>query len=159
MSVRLIQIHQPFSIEIIFLQNVDSNIHCRSESDVGNINWCPSDKLTNPVEVNQIVKADNLNSGKHGEAVQITPQIIKLRTRRGKESNISFQYAKAANYPIDLYYIMDLSASMKTHKNKLAALGSQLVDVMQSITNNFQLGFGSFVDKTLMPFTSTAPNR
>ncbi|GJQ85657.1 hypothetical protein Trydic_g20205 [Trypoxylus dichotomus] len=139
--------------------NDNSNIHCRLKSEVDNTNWCPNDKLTDPGSEYTIIQNNNLNSGKNGEAVQIKPQMVKLRTRRGKETKISFQYAKAANYPIDLYYILDLSASMKTHKNKLATLGDQLVHVMQSITNNFLLGFGSFVDKTIMPFTSTAPNR
>lgn len=140
-------------------QNDNTNIHCKLKSEVSNTNWCPNDKLTNPGTDYTILKDDNLNSGKFGDAVQIKPQLVKLKTRRGEETKISFQYAKAANYPIDLYYIMDLSASMKSHKDKLAALGGQLVEVMRSITNNFQLGFGSFVDKTIMPFTSTAPNR
>lgn len=30
---------------------------------------------------------------------------------------------------------------------------------MQSITKNFRLGFGSFVDKTVMPYVSTVPSK
>lgn len=30
---------------------------------------------------------------------------------------------------------------------------------MSTITKNFKLGFGSFVDKVVMPYVSTAPNK
>ena len=32
----------------------------------------------------------------------------------------------AENYPVDLYYVMDLSQSMKDDKDKLAQLGTDL---------------------------------
>ncbi|KRT82452.1 hypothetical protein AMK59_3281, partial [Oryctes borbonicus] len=139
--------------------NDNPNSHCKLESQVNVATWCPKNKLTNPTRVFNKELDEDLNSGKYSDAVQIKPQRVKLRTRRGEETKIQFQYAKAANYPIDLYYIMDLSASMRVHKNKLAKLGGQLQKVMRAITNNFRLGFGSFVDKPLMPFTSTAPRR
>jgi len=58
-------------------------------------------------------------------------------------------------YPVDLYYLMDLSKSMEDDKEKLSALGAQLSTAMKNITSNFRLGFGSFVDKVLMPYVST----
>ncbi|GJQ85656.1 hypothetical protein Trydic_g20204 [Trypoxylus dichotomus] len=137
----------------------DSNYHCKLETQVNITVWCPKNKLTDPERMIAIELDKALDSGKFAEAVQIKPQRIKVRTRRGEETKIQFQYAKAANYPIDLYYMMDLSASMKTHKNKLATLGGKLEKAMRSITSNFRLGFGSFVDKRAMPFTSTAPKR
>ena len=36
------------------------------------------------------------------------------------------QFRQARNYPVDLYYIMDLSQSMADDKNKLAELGDLL---------------------------------
>ncbi|KAI4464726.1 integrin beta subunit [Holotrichia oblita] len=133
------------------------NIHCKLESTIRKSTWCIGYNITNPKRSVTVEKNDKLNSGRDGKAVQITPQVIKIRTRRGEETTITFQYAKAANYPIDLYYVMDLSASMKKHKKRLAELGEQLAEVMKNITSNFRLGFGSFVDKTRMPFTNTAP--
>ena len=44
---------------------------------------------------------------------------------------------------------MDLSASMRDDKDKLATLGVELAEKMQEITRDFRLGFGSFVDKTV----------
>lgn len=68
-------------------------------------------------------------------------------------------YAQAQDYPVDLYYLMDLSKSMEDDKDKLSKLGDLLSDTMRNITSNFRLGFGSFVDKVLMPYVSTVPKK
>lgn len=70
---------------------------------------------------------------------------------------MQLQYAQAEDYPVDLYYLMDLSKSMEDDKKKLSELGELLAERMQSITSNFRLGFGSFVDKVVMPYASTVP--
>jgi len=36
------------------------------------------------------------------------------------------QFRQAENYPVDLYYVMDMSASMKDDKVRLAQLGGLL---------------------------------
>lgn len=59
----------------------------------------------------------------------------------------------------DLYYLMDLSKSMEDDKAKLAELGNLLASKMRTITSNFRLGFGSFVDKVVMPYVSTVPEK
>lgn len=68
-------------------------------------------------------------------------------------------YAQAEDYPVDLYYLMDLSNSMEDDKEKLSALGNLLAESMQNITSNFRLGFGSFVDKVVMPYVNTMPKK
>jgi len=70
---------------------------------------------------------------------------------------MQLQYAQAEDYPVDLYYLMDLSKSMEDDKHKLSELGELLAERMQNITSNFRLGFGSFVDKVVMPYVSTVP--
>lgn len=69
------------------------------------------------------------------------------------------KYTQAEDYPVDLYYLMDLSRSMYDDKEKLSMLGDQLASTMKRITSNFRLGFGSFVDKVVMPFVSTVPEK
>lgn len=73
--------------------------------------------------------------------------------------NLEVFYAQAKDYPVDLYYLMDLSKSMADDKEKLSALGTLLAETMQNITSNFRLGFGSFVDKVVMPYVSTVPKK
>lgn len=72
---------------------------------------------------------------------------------------LSFSYAQAQDYPVDLYYLMDLSRSMKNDKDKLSTLGGLLSSTMRNITSKFRIGFGSFVDKLVMPYVSTVPKK
>lgn len=76
-----------------------------------------------------------------------------------EEHRLQMRYSQAEDYPVDLYYLMDLSKSMEDDKEKLSKLGDLLSDTMRNITNNFRLGFGSFVDKVLMPYVSTVPKK
>ena len=48
-------------------------------------------------------------------------------------------FLKAEDYPVDLYYLMDLSKSMEDDKKKLSALGDLLAETMQNLTSNFRL--------------------
>lgn len=57
----------------------------------------------------------------------------------------------------DLYYIMDLSNSMAPSKTNLAKLGVKLADEMMRKTNDFKIGFGSFVDKLTLPYVNSHP--
>jgi integrin beta 1 len=71
---------------------------------------------------------------------------------------IPILFRQAEDYPVDLYFLMDLSHSMLDDKEKLSRLGNILAKEMKSITKNFRLGFGSFVDKNVPPFVQPAPN-
>ncbi|KAL0268505.1 UNVERIFIED_CONTAM: hypothetical protein PYX00_010424 [Menopon gallinae] len=93
------------------------------------------------------------------EAVQISPQHVSLKLRINEAYRMDFRYAQAEDYPVDLYYLMDLSKSMEDDKDKLSSLGNKLAETMQNITSNFRLGFGSFVDKVVMPYVSTVPKK
>ena len=48
---------------------------------------------------------------------------------------------------------------MEDDKDSLSALGETLAEEMQKITKKFRLGFGSFVDKVVMPYVSTVPEK
>lgn len=87
------------------------------------------------------------------EIVQLMPQYIKLELRPNEVYSLPVKYARALDYPVDLYYLMDLSESMKDDKDSLSALGDTLANTMRNITSDFRLGFGSFTDKVIMPFT------
>lgn len=91
---------------------------------------------------------------KNNNIVQIKPQSMSLKLRKDEEHTINFKYGQSTDFPVDLYYLMDLSASLKESKNNLARIGTVLVETMQSITRDFKIGFGSFVDKTDAPFIS-----
>ena len=55
--------------------------------------------------------------------VQIFPQEVKVSLRPKAPARFKIQFRQAEDYPVDLYYLMDLSNSMKDDKEKLADLG------------------------------------
>nr|XP_023020280.1 integrin beta-PS isoform X1 [Leptinotarsa decemlineata]XP_023020284.1 integrin beta-PS isoform X1 [Leptinotarsa decemlineata] len=97
--------------------------------------------------------------GAAGQIVQVSPQRLNLKLRARQSYSIYMNYTQAEDYPVDLYYLMDLSRSMNDDKEKLSSLGDQLAYTMRKLTSNFRLGFGSFVDKVVMPYVSTLPEK
>ncbi|XP_042227152.1 integrin beta-PS-like isoform X2 [Homarus americanus] len=101
-----------------------------------------------------------ISGSESGEAVvQIKPQRVSMRLRVQEAYSMQVTFRQAEDYPVDLYYLMDLSKSMEDDKESLSKLGAQLAEEMQKITQNFKLGFGSFVDKVVMPYVSTVPEK
>lgn len=64
---------------------------------------------------------------------------------------------QVTDYPVDLYYLMDLSYSMKDDLVNLRSLGNELAMAMGRTTSNLRMGFGAFVDKTLSPYMYMYP--
>jgi hypothetical protein len=62
---------------------------------------------------------------------------------------------RKANYPIDLYYLMDLSDSMSDDLKSLKSLATDLASLMENLTSDYQLGFGKFIDKVTWPYVDT----
>ncbi|XP_059471026.1 integrin beta-PS-like [Neocloeon triangulifer] len=115
--------------------------------------WCGG-SIVDPNALVKVVENKLLNTNP-GQIVQVKPQKLKIKTRPGKTAKFQMQYTQAKDYPLDLYYLMDLSQSMKDDKDKLSSLGKELAVRMQAQSSNLQMGFGSFVDKTVMPFVNT----
>ncbi|XP_061465029.1 integrin beta-5 [Rhineura floridana] len=93
----------------------------------------------------------------NADVIQIMPQKISLNLRPGDPAHFHVQVRQVEDYPVDLYYLMDLSLSMKDDLDTIRTLGTKLAEEMGKLTSNFRLGFGSFVDKNISPFSYTAP--
>ncbi|XP_054478597.1 integrin beta-1a [Anoplopoma fimbria] len=91
------------------------------------------------------------------DITQIQPQKLSLTLRSGEPQSFELKFKRAEDYPIDLYYLMDLSYSMKDDLENVKNLGTSLMLEMSKITSDFRIGFGSFVEKTVMPYISTTP--
>ncbi|KAG5850496.1 hypothetical protein ANANG_G00083080 [Anguilla anguilla] len=88
------------------------------------------------------------------DITQIQPQKITLNLRSGETQSFNLKFKRAEDYPIDLYYLMDLSSSMKDDLENVKNLGTSLMVEMSKITSDFRIGFGTFVEK---PNISTTP--
>ncbi|OCT60897.1 integrin beta-5 isoform X2 [Xenopus laevis] len=89
--------------------------------------------------------------------IQVAPQKISLSLRPGAAASFKVHVRQVEDYPVDLYYLMDLSLSMKDDLDTIRNLGTKLAAEMKKLTSNFRLGFGTFVDKNMSPFSYTAP--
>uniref|UniRef100_A0A6I8N8I1 Integrin beta n=2 Tax=Ornithorhynchus anatinus TaxID=9258 RepID=A0A6I8N8I1_ORNAN len=118
-------------------------------------------ELEGPHTSVHVLQDDPLSTRASGHALdqltQINPQRIAVDLRPGEAARVRVQVRPVEDYPLDLYYLMDLSLSMKDDLDAIRHLGTRLAQEMRALTRNFRLGFGSFVDKSTSPFSYTAP--
>ncbi|CAF99789.1 unnamed protein product, partial [Tetraodon nigroviridis] len=114
---------------------------------------CARSYLEFPVSEARVL--ENSPLGKRTESdnsTQISPQKIALKLRPGSQVTFQVKVQHTEHYPVDLYYLMDLSASMVDDLQRIKDLGSTLSKEMANLTNKFRMGFGSFVEKPTLPF-------
>lgn len=116
-----------------------------------NENWCLN-HVTNPRSSADITQDDEFSSDANKRIIQIKPQKIKLKLRRGVSTEFKFSYNAAANYPADLYFLFDGSRSMNRIRDDTAKQTEKLYNMLQKFTNNVNLGLGVFMDKNTLPF-------
>ncbi|XP_014891238.1 integrin beta-2 [Poecilia latipinna] len=117
---------------------------------------CKREEIISPQNTEEIKQQDPLSkSSGSTEPVQMTPQKIDLKLRPGLPHKFKVSFKRAEGYPVDLYYLMDLSYSMKDDLANVKRLGGNLFDALNKITKDAKIGFGAFVDKTVLPYTNT----
>ncbi|KAK3108194.1 hypothetical protein FSP39_002913 [Pinctada imbricata] len=93
--------------------------------------------------------------GQGNAAVQIQPQVMDVTLRPNDPMSFKLKFRLAEKYPIDLYYLMDMSRSMADDKQTLVNMVPIIATEMRNFSDDFRLGFGSFVDKPISPYAST----
>uniref|UniRef100_A0A7M4FWU0 Integrin beta n=1 Tax=Crocodylus porosus TaxID=8502 RepID=A0A7M4FWU0_CROPO len=122
-------------------------------------NGCSLDFIEFPVSSTEVEKNDSLSDTGSGDtiATQMTPQKIKLILRPDDSQIFSVQVRQVEDYPVDIYYLMDLSNSMKDDLKNIQNLGTNLAKEMSKLTSNLRIGFGAFVDKPMSPYMYISP--
>ncbi|CAH2305601.1 integrin beta-6 isoform X1 [Pelobates cultripes] len=121
---------------------------------------CLINHIEFPVSKIEIARNDPLAEGtqrNNSHVTQIAPQRIILNLRPGNDVTFQVNVRQSEDYPVDLYYLMDLSASMHDDLKTIKELGSTLSKEMSKLTSNFHIGFGSFVEKPVLPFIKIGP--
>uniref|UniRef100_A0A8D0CIR9 Integrin beta n=1 Tax=Scleropages formosus TaxID=113540 RepID=A0A8D0CIR9_SCLFO len=113
----------------------------------------PSSRL----QVLQDVPLSERASGATADVTQIRPQKLQLTLRPDDAKQFTVKVRQVEDYPVDLYYLMDLSYSMKDDLVRLRTLGNGLAEAMGRTTSNLRMGFGAFVDKPLSPYMYITP--
>uniref|UniRef100_A0A8C1QP49 Integrin beta n=1 Tax=Cyprinus carpio TaxID=7962 RepID=A0A8C1QP49_CYPCA len=114
---------------------------------------CSGEFVEFPVTNVKILKDQGLGkSAGHTNVSYIAPQKMHLQLRPGSQLSFQIQVQQPEDHPVDIYYLMDLSASMFDDLKMIKDLGSTLSKEMAKLTSKFRLGFGSFVEKPVLPF-------
>ncbi|XP_007547601.1 integrin beta-8 [Poecilia formosa] len=92
-------------------------------------------------------------------STQVSPREISITLRPGSEASFVVAVKQLERYPVDLYYLVDVSASMQENLDHLKTVGVALSLRMTQHTSDLWLGFGSFVDKPVSPFISVHPSK
>ena len=80
-------------------------------------------------------------------AVQLAPQNVTVRLAPNRPFTFPVTFRQAENYPVDLYFLMDVSRTMEEFAKTLVNVTETLVGELSRLTNDYRLGFGAFVDK------------
>ncbi|KAM8999040.1 integrin beta-3 [Sarcophilus harrisii] len=121
---------------------------------------CAPESIEFPVSQITVLEArplSNTGSGDSSMITQVSPQKIELRLRPDDSQTFSVQVRQVEDYPVDIYYLMDLSNSMRDDLQKIQSLGTKLASEMRKLTSNLRIGFGAFVDKPISPYMYISP--
>ena len=86
---------------------------------------------------------------------QVSLKSINLKLRVSEPVSFSVSLKAAKNFPLDLYMLMDLSGSFRDDLERVKVLAPQLPLALQNVSSDFLIGFGTFVDKPSLPYTSS----
>lgn len=78
----------------------------------------------------------------------------------GEPQQLRVRFLRAEGYPVDLYYLMDLSYSMKDDLERVRQLGQDLLARLQEVTHSVRIGeLGLYLQKPLLPLPASWAHR
>jgi len=133
----------------------DVATRCRTYSEDAEQMQCTN--ITFPVgdAMAKITKKDNFSQIINGSIVQIKPQAFSASVRKGSSVKFNATVKPAKDFPLDLYFVMDHSNSMKDTLEILKKGVREMSAKLKNLTQNHRIGFGTFVDKTTAPYIYT----
>ncbi|KAG7255488.1 hypothetical protein CRUP_008139, partial [Coryphaenoides rupestris] len=78
-------------------------------------------------------------SNSPGNEVQLKPQNIRIPLRLGVPQTFKVSFKRAEGYPIDLYYLMDLSFSMADDLDTIKKLSQDIIETLRGFTKNIRI--------------------
>uniref|UniRef100_A0A8D3CL14 Integrin beta n=1 Tax=Scophthalmus maximus TaxID=52904 RepID=A0A8D3CL14_SCOMX len=90
---------------------------------------------------------------------QVSPQLMSMSFLPGEEKLVDVEVFAPTKGPLDLYILMDFSNSMADDLANLKKMGEELALLVGTLSNDFTIGFGKFVDKVIEPQTDMRPSK
>ncbi|XP_028399538.1 integrin beta-1-A-like [Dendronephthya gigantea] len=107
--------------------------------------------IINPLSNATATKNEDLTN-----TTKVKPQEVVIALRPGQKREFDISVRTPENYPVDVYMLMDMSYSMKDNLKSVETLGLDLGKEMLNITSRFRVGFGTMVDKPMLPFSQSS---
>ena len=64
----------------------------------------------------------------------IQPQSMRMDLRLQEKQSLGFRLGQSKQYPLDLYFLLDFSNSMRQTLDNVANQGQAIINVLQDIT-------------------------
>ncbi|XP_037610809.1 integrin beta-4 isoform X2 [Sebastes umbrosus] len=90
---------------------------------------------------------------------QVSPQQISMSFLPGEKKSVEVEVFAPEKGPLDLYILMDFSNSMADDLENLKSMGSMLAKLVKTLSDDYTIGFGKFVDKVIEPQTDMRPEK
>ena len=90
------------------------------------------------------------NADFNPEKDRIFPKDANAVIRVGDSVDLLFNVTEPRIYPAELYYLMDVSYSMRDDMERMKKMGGEIAQKLRNLTNQeamVRIGFGTFVDK------------
>uniref|UniRef100_A0A8C1KDT6 Integrin beta n=1 Tax=Cyprinus carpio TaxID=7962 RepID=A0A8C1KDT6_CYPCA len=100
---------------------------------------------------------ENIKINKALKYSQVAPQLTRMTLLPGEEKDVEMEVFEPGRGPLDLYILMDFSNSMSDDLDNLKRMGDQLV--VGTLSDDYTIGFGKFVDKVTEPQTDMRPSK
>ncbi|KAM8794080.1 integrin beta-7 [Eudromia elegans] len=113
---------------------------------------CPPGAILEPRGHVRVLQDEELGGG-----AQLGPRAVTVTLRPGEEQSFEVRVRRGAARPVDLYYLLDLSYSMKGDLEHVGGLGRAVPAALANATPSVRVGFGTFVDKPVLPYVSAGP--
>lgn len=133
------------------MNNFNGTRRCMPKSSYPT-DWCP-ESLMNPKNVGYASENKEFSSSSDN-VIQIKPQRYKLNLRAGVPKPFNFSFQGAKDFPVDLYFLLDASTTMANIRDMTAKHSEKIYLSIKEMTENVHLGFGTFIDKRVLPFTN-----
>uniref|UniRef100_A0A8C4Z4T8 Integrin beta n=1 Tax=Gadus morhua TaxID=8049 RepID=A0A8C4Z4T8_GADMO len=98
-------------------------------------------------------------SSRKMELAQVYPQQMTMSFLPGEAKELDMEVFAPEKGPLDLYILMDFSNSMSDDLKSLKSMGATLAELVQSLSDDYTIGFGKFVDKVVEPQTDMRPEK
>ncbi|KAK3566208.1 hypothetical protein QTP86_029190 [Hemibagrus guttatus] len=90
---------------------------------------------------------------------QVAPQKMSMTLSPGEEREVEMEVFEPMRGPLDLYILMDFSNSMSDDLDNLKRMGDELALLVGTLSDDYTIGFGKFVDKVTEPQTDMRPSK